>query len=135
VNGIVRGVVASMAMSAVRSLTTRLGLVRMTPPEEIGAHGAAPLLARVPPARRGAALEVAHWTYGALGGALFETLPSGMRRSRLAGAVYGLALWAFHEAVVAQALGATERERPSSERAALAADHVLYGLVLSSRRV
>jgi len=130
VSGLVRGVVAAIAMSGVRSLTTGLGLVRMTPPEEIGTHGAAPLLARVPPERRAAALELAHWSYGGLGGAVFGALPL---RGRTAGVVYGLGLWALFEAVVAPALGAPGRERPASERLALAADHVLYGLVLGSR--
>ena len=129
-NGIVRGAVAAMAMSGVRSLTTSLGLVRLTPPEEIGTSGGAPLLARVPPERRGAALELAHWGYGAVGGALFDALPG---RGRAAGVAYGLALWAFFEAVVAPTLGAPGRERPTSELLALAADHVLYGLVVGAR--
>jgi hypothetical protein len=123
-----------MAMSGVRSVTTRLGLVQMTPPEEVGMHGAAPLLARVPPAHRGAALELAHWTYGALGGALFEALPARARSSMTAGTAYGLALWALFEALVAPVLGSSSRKRPATERVALAADHVLYGLVLSTRR-
>jgi hypothetical protein len=123
-----------MAMSGVRALTTRLGLVRMTPPEEVGTHGAAPLLARVPPAHRGAALELTHWTYGALGGGLFEALPARARGSMAAGTAYGLALWALFEAVIAPALGSSSRERPTTERAALAADHALYGLLLATRR-
>jgi hypothetical protein len=130
VNGVVRGVFASMAMSAVRSLTTELGLVRMTPPEEIGTHGAASLLALVPPERREAALELAHWCYGGAGGAVFDALP--VPRSRLAGITYGLALWGLFEAILAPALGAPRRDRPASERAALAGDHVLYGLLLGS---
>jgi hypothetical protein len=117
-----------MAMSGVRSVTTRLGLVRVTPPEEIGTHGGAALLARLPPHRRAAALELAHWGYGALGGVVFELLPV---RTRAAGIAYGLALWALFEGGIAPALGA-RRERPASERAALAADHVLYGLILSA---
>lgn len=129
-NSVARGAVAAMAMSGVRSLTTSLGLVRLTPPEEIGARGGAPLLARVPPERRGAVLELAHWGYGALGGALFAALPV---RGRAAGVAYGLALWAFFEAALAPTLGAPERERPTSELLALAADHVFYGLVVGSR--
>jgi hypothetical protein len=130
VSGLLRGVAAAMAMSGVRSVTTALGLVRLTPPEEVGSHGAAPLLARVRPERRGAALELAHWSYGALGGAVFDALPTGARRSRLAGAAYGVGLWVFFETVVAPILGAPQRERPTSERATLIADHVLYGLLL-----
>lgn len=126
--GAVRGVGAAMAMSGVRSVTTRLGLVRMTPPEEIGTHGGAALLARLPPHRRAMALELAHWGYGAFGGVVFQLLPA---RTRTVGIAYGLALWALFEAGIAPALGA-ERDRPTSERVALAADHALYGLILSA---
>jgi hypothetical protein len=128
VTGLLRGTVAAMAMSGARSLTTSLGLVRMTPPEEIGRHGAAALLARVPPERRGAALELAHWAYGAAGGALFAATSA---RGRTAGVAYGIALWALFEAVVAPTLGAPHRERPTTERLALLADHVLYGFILA----
>jgi hypothetical protein len=130
VNGLLRGAIAAMAMSGMRSVTTGLGLVRMTPPEEIGMHGAAPLLARVPPPHRGAALELAHWAYGAAGGAVFSALPV---RGRIAGVAYGLGLWAAFEALVAPVVGAPARDRPASERLALAADHVLYGLVVGAR--
>lgn len=126
--GAVRGVAAAMAMSGVRSVTTRLGIVRMTPPEEIGTHGGAALLARLPPHRRAAALELAHWGYGALGGVVFELLPA---RTRAVGIAYGLGLWGLFEAGIAPVLGA-ERNRPTSERLALAADHALYGLILSA---
>ena len=130
-SALLRGAVAAMAMSGMRSVTTSLGLVRMTPPEEIGTHGAAPLLARVPPEHRAAALELAHWAYGAAGGAVFAALPV---RGRAAGLAYGLALWAAFEALIAPVLGAPARDRPASERLALAADHALYGLVVGSRR-
>lgn len=129
-SGLARGVFASLLMSGVRAVTTRAGLVRMTPPVEIGTNGAAPLLARLPPERRDAAIELAHWCYGGLGGAVFAALPL---RGRAAGVAYGLGLWALFEAVVAPTLGAPERERPPSERIALAADHVLYGVILAQR--
>ena len=123
-----------MAMTGVRSLTTQLGIVRLTPPDELGRHGAgAPLLQLVPPERRGAALELAHWAYGALGGAAFALLPDKARSSKVVGTAYGLALWALFEAAVAPVAGA-DRERPLEERAALAADHILFGLVLTSGR-
>ena len=54
------------------------------------------------------------------------------RRSKTAGAD-GLALWALFEAVHRSRRG-SRRERPVAERVALAADHVLYGLVLTSGR-
>jgi hypothetical protein len=131
---LLRGVVAAMAMTGMRSLTKDLGLVRLTPPEELGRHGAgAPLLQRVVPQRRGAALELAHWAYGGLGAAAFSFALPRARRSKTAGAAYGLALWALFEALIAPVAGA-DRERPATERAALAADHVLYGLMLTSGR-
>jgi hypothetical protein len=131
---VLRGVVAAMAMTGVRSLTTQLGIVRLTPPEELGRHGAgAPLLQRVPAERRGAALELAHWAYGGLGGAAFALAPRRASGSKMFGAAYGLALWALFEAVIAPVAGA-DRERPIQERAALAADHILFGLVLTSGR-
>ena len=131
---VLHGVVAAMAMTGMRSLTKGLGIVRLTPPEELGRHGAgAPLLRRAAPERRGAALELAHWTYGALGAAAYSFAPPRAHRSKTAGAAYGLALWALFEAVIAPVAGA-DRERPVAERLALAADHVLYGLVLTSGR-
>ena len=131
---LLRGVVAAMAMTGLRSLTKGVGIVRLTPPEELGRHGAgAPLLRRVAPERRGAALELAHWAYGGLGAAAFALAPPRAHRSRAAGVAYGLALWALFEALIAPVAGA-DRERPVSERVALAADHVLYGLVLTSGR-
>lgn len=131
---LLRGVVAAMAMTGMRSLTKELGIVRLTPPEELGHHGAgAPLLQRVAPERRGAALELAHWAYGGLGAAAFSFAPSRAHRSKTAGVAYGLALWALFEAVIAPVAGA-DRARPVAERVALAADHVLYGLVLTSGR-
>lgn len=131
---VLRGVVAAMAMTGVRSLTTQLGIVRLTPPDELGRHGAAaPLLQLVPPERRGAALELAHWAYGGLGGAAFALLPPRAHGSKTVGTAYGLTLWALYELVIAPVAGA-ERRRPVAERAALAADHVLYGLVLTAGR-
>lgn len=68
-----------------------------------------------------------------MGGAAFALLPRGARTSKTVGTVYGLAFWALFEVVVATVAGA-DRERPLEERAALALDHVVYGLVLSADR-
>jgi hypothetical protein len=131
---LLRGVVAAMAMTGLRSLTKGLGIVRLTPPEELGRHGAgAHLLRHATPERRGAALELAHWAYGGLGAAAYSFAPPRAHRSKTAGAAYGLALWALFEAVIAPVAGA-DRERPVSERIALAADHALYGFMLTSGR-
>ncbi|MGI8440067.1 MAG: hypothetical protein ACR2NV_07750, partial [Thermoleophilaceae bacterium] len=74
--GVVRGTVAAMAMSAMRQVTTGLGLVDQTPPDAILKQRAMGPLVRVPwlayfVARREVALvELAHWFYGAVGGAV-----------------------------------------------------------------
>ena len=89
----------------------------------------------IPRRRRRAAIELAHWGYGGGGGAVFAALPAGLRRLPLAGPVYGLAVWAGFEAVLAPALGLSQAKEPRpAERAALAADHLLYGLILAEFR-
>ncbi len=130
---IARGVIAAMAMSGMRRMTTGLGLVEEEPPQQIAREGVPGLLARVPPHLRGEAIELAHWAYGGVGGAAFGVLPAALRRQSWAGPAYGLATWLFFEAVVAPLLSLrrTHESRPA-ERAALAADHVLYGLIVAS---
>jgi uncharacterized membrane protein YagU involved in acid resistance len=130
-----RGAIAAMAMSGMRTLTANLGLVEQPPPRAIIKQKAAILLRRVPRKRRRSAIELAHWSYGAVGGVQFALLPETVRRQPWAGPVYGLILWLGFEAVLAPALGLKQaaRARPA-ERVALAADHLLYGLVLSEIR-
>lgn len=81
-----RGAVAAMAMTGMRVCTIGLGIVEEPPPQAIFRQRAKGLLRLVPRKRRRATVELAHWSYGAAGGA------------------------------------------------ALAADHLLYGLVLSEFR-
>ncbi len=129
--GAVAGVAGAMAMSVVRSLTTRVGLVERTPPEAIGSEAVPGLLRSVPPRARPAALELAHWAYGGLGGIAFTTIPGRVRRLPGAGPVYGLASWLLYDGVVAPALGLSHARRPRpAERAALLADHLLYGTIV-----
>src|SRR4030095_9501360 len=85
-----RGVVAAMAMSGMRNVTTSAGLVAQTPPEPLVEQRAPQLLAQVPDDRRQAAVEALHWTYGALGGAMFGMLPATIRRRPWGGTAYGL---------------------------------------------
>jgi hypothetical protein len=89
----------------------------------------------VPRGRRRAAIELAHCSYGAGGGAAFALLPEGIRRRPWAGPAYGLVVWVGFELCLAPVLGLKQakKQRPI-ERAALAADHLLYGLVLSEIR-
>ena len=66
--------------------------------------------------------------------ATFALLPAALRRHRWSGPVYGIGTWSFFESVLAPMLGLRKpSERPTSERAAIAADHVLYGLVVAGR--
>ena len=129
-----RGVVAAMAMSGMRRVTTGLGLLPATPPEEIAWEGVPRLFMRIPPRFRGEALELAHWSYGAAAGAAFGLLPDPVRRNVWSGPLYGLATWALFEGLVAPAFGLrSSAERTAGERIALIADHTLYGLVVGAR--
>jgi hypothetical protein len=132
----VRGAVAAMAMTGMRAFTVDLGLVEQTPPQRIVRERARGVMRRVPRRRRRAALELMHWAYGAVGGVGFGLLPKTVRqRRRWVGPLYGLLLWLGFEMGLAPLLGLRQaRRRRGAERAALAADHLLYGLVLSEIR-
>ncbi len=125
-----RGVLGAMAMTGVRRVTTDLGLVQKPPPEEIATEGVPGLLARVAPEHRETAIELFHWGVGAMGGMGFRLLPSALRRRRWAGPAYGLAILGAFETVIGPRLGIGATDRTAAERLALAADHVVYGLVL-----
>ena len=130
--GAARGVIAAMAMTGMRRVTTNLGLVDQPPPEAIAKQKARGLLRRVPKRLRPIAIELAHWGYGGMGGIAFRALPQPARASRLSGPVYGLVVWLGFELGIAPALGLRQADesRPV-ERLALAADHVLYGAVVA----
>ena len=124
-----------MAMTGMRMLTVHVGLVRQTPPDAIAKQRAQGLMARIPRKRRRAAVELAHWSYGGMGGAIFGALPDSLRRRAWAGPSYGVATWLGFELALAPMLGLKQARRLRLvERAALAADHLLYGLVLSEGR-
>ena len=130
-----RGAIAAAAMTGMRAFTVDVGLVDQTPPQAIAKQRAKGLLRRVPRGRRRAAIEVAHWTYGAVGGAAYAVLPQQIRRRPWSGPAYGLLVWAGFELCLAPVLGLKQAKKPRPvERAALAADHLLYGLVLSEVR-
>jgi uncharacterized membrane protein YagU involved in acid resistance len=129
-----RGTIAAMAMTGMRVVTVGLGLLPKDPPEEIFEDALPQLLEIVPPEYQEEAIELAHWGYGAVGGAAFALLPGALRRHRWSGPAYGIATWAFFEAVLAPMLGLRKPpQRSISERAAIIADHVLYGLVVAGR--
>ena len=128
-----RGVVAAMAMSGMRNVTTSADLVAQTPPEALVEQRAPHLLAQIPDDRRQAAVEALHWTYGALGGAMFGMLPATIRRRPWVGPAYGLLFWVIFEAGIAPALGlAQAKQTRITERIAFLADHVLYGVVVAA---
>lgn len=130
-----RGSMAAMAMSGMRKLTGELGLLEQAPPDAIfGQHPPWPL-SRVPDSMRPALTELAHWGYGAVGGAMFIQLPSRVRRHPWAGLIYGVATWGAFEAVVAPALGLDQARRLRLvDRAAILADHVVYGAIVAGSR-
>ena len=108
-----------MAMTGMRRMTTALGLVWRPPPE------------RVLPGQPPEAVELAHWLFGAAAGAIFAALVRPRLRARWAGPAYGVAIWAAFETVAAPLLQAARpEERSLVSRLAIAADHVLYGVVL-----
>jgi hypothetical protein len=124
-----------MAMTGMRAFTVDLGIVQQTPPEAIFKQRARGLIRKVPRRRRRAALELAHWGYGAAGGAAFAALPQSLRQRAWAGPIYGFLAWLGFEAGLAPALGLTQATKLRlTERVALAVDHLLYGFVLSETR-
>jgi hypothetical protein len=62
-------------------------------------------------------------------------MPDELRRRPFAGPVYGVVIWLAFEMGIAPLLGLRQAEklRPV-DRAGLAADHLLYGLVLNEGR-
>lgn len=135
VHAAMRGAVAAMAMTGMRAFTVHAGLVDEPPPRAILRQKARGLMRLIPRRRRRGAIEVFHWTYGAGGGAAFGMLPHGLRRRAWAGPLYGLLVWLGFELGLAPVMGLKQvkQVRPV-ERAALAADHLLYGFVLSEMR-
>jgi hypothetical protein len=125
-----------MAMTGMRVITTELGLVEQTPPQAVSnqrARGMRTLLRRAPRKQRRGLIEAAHWAFGAGGGAAFGALPRQVRRLPWAGPLYGVVVWLVFELGIAPALrlDQAKRTRPV-DRLALAADHLLYGLVLTA---
>ena len=129
-----RGIVAAMAMTGMRKVTTGLGLLHQTPPEEVAEHGLPHLFDRIDPEYRAEAIELAHWAFGAFAGAAYGFLPRAIRRHVWAGPAYGLASWTLFERVLTPVLGLRPaHHRTLSERAVTAADHVLYGAIIGTR--
>ena len=129
-----RGLVGAMAMTGLRQVTTGLGLLERTPPQQIISDQVPSLVRPLSEDHEDALLEVAHCGYGALGGAVFGLLPRRFRRSRLAGPAYGTAVWLVYEFAIAPALGIeVAKRRTVATRAMLVLDHVLYGVVVAGQ--
>lgn len=131
--GAVRGAVGSMVMTGLRQFAVGIGAIERTPPEAILHEGVPSALAAVPEHRRTAAIELAHWSYGSAAGVAFGLLPRGVRRWRISGPLYGVAVWGLFEFAVAPALGLghAQHSRPR-ERTALLIDHVVFGLIVGA---
>jgi hypothetical protein len=133
VEGAAAGSIAAMAMTGMRSFTETVGIVEETPPKAILRQKTKGLIYLVPRKKRRAAMELAHWGYGAVGGAVYGATPEALRKRPWVGPAYGLALWVGFEAALAPVLGLSQAKklRPM-DRAGLAVDHLLYGWVLAS---
>ena len=130
-----RGTVAAMAMTGMRTFTVNAGLVEETPPRAIARQKSKGVYRLLPRRKRRTALELGHWGYGAIGGAAFGMLPVSIRGRAWAGPVYGLIVWLGFELGLAPLLGLSQSKKPRPvDRLALAVDHLLYGLVLSEGR-
>ncbi len=130
-----RGVIAAMAMTGMRSFTVALGLVKESPPRAIVRQTSKGMFRAVPKRLRRPAIELMHWGYGAVGGAMFAMLPENLRLRRWSGPVYGLILWLGFELVQAPLMGLDQAKKARPvERVALAVDHLMYGLVLTETR-
>lgn len=136
-SGVAWGAVAAMAMTGMRRMTSKIGLLERTPPERMAREGFPAVLARVPAEHHAEVIELSHWAYGAAVGATFAFLPETARRSRWAGPLYGVATWVAFDVVLRPLFGLAKPRSESRERVALLADHLLYGVVVAAgtRRV
>ena len=131
--GALRGVAGAMSMTGARTLAAELGLLSHgTPPEKMADEALAPVMAAVPEALRPAVVDLLHLGYGALGGAVYATvLPVTWRRHWAGGPVFGSALWLAYNLGLVPALRLNrDQPRRPHEIAVLAADHLLYGLMI-----
>lgn len=129
-----RGAVAAMAMTGLRTVTVAPVARQTSPPAAIVEEDAPERVRKLPEPQREALTELFHWVYGAGGGALFGLLPDRVRGHPLSGPAYGLAVWLGYELVVGPVLGVEHSpHRRATWRAAVALDHLLYGVVVAGR--
>ena len=134
-HGAMRGTIGAMAMTGLRSFTVAAGLVEEPPPRAILRQKSKGLFRVVPKRFRRAGEELFHWGFGAAGGAAFATFPETLRMKPWAAPVWGLGIWLGFELAAAPVLGLAQAKKPRPlDRVTLAADHLLYGLVLAELR-
>lgn len=131
-HAVLRGTIGAMAMTGLRSFTVSVGLVEEPPPRAILRQKSKGLFKILPKRFRRAGQEVFHWGFGAAGGAVFGMFPRSVRMKPWSGPAWGLGIWLVFELVAAPALGLSQAKKVRPiDRVTLAADHLLYGLVLS----
>ena len=134
-HGVLRGVIAAMAMTGLRAFTISVGWVDEPPPKAILRQKSKGRFRMAPKKKRRAIQELMHWAYGATGGAVFAALPDPIKKRAWFGPIYGVLLWASFEFVQAPLMDLKQAKRVRLlERPALILDHLLYGLVLSETR-
>jgi hypothetical protein len=131
--GATRGVVGALSMTGARTLASELRLLETgTPPERVAEDGLPRLVRSIPQEWRPAVIDMLHLGYGAAGGAAYSLLSPRWRRHWISGPAFGLVLWLGYITGIAPVLGLRiERRRDTREWIVLAADHMLYGLIIS----
>ncbi|MEP9382856.1 hypothetical protein [Nocardioides sp. KR10-350] len=128
-----RGLAGAMMMSALREVTLSLGLLRESPPDTMVREGTPASVEEVGDGTRSAVTELAHWAYGAGGGAAYALLPDALKVRGVSGPAYGLGVWLGFELLLAPLLGVRHPQGKVVGRAMLALDHVVYGVVVAGR--
>ena len=130
----VRGLVAAMAMTGLRVVTTRSGWLERTPPDTIVDQAAPAAVSQLPKRQRELVTQLVHWLYGASGGAAYTLLAERIRRRAWSGPGYGVGLWLLFELAISPALRLEyARERPLAWRTMIILDHLLYGVIVGGR--
>jgi len=129
-----RGLLAAMAMTGARTVSAGIAGKEKSPPEAIVARHEPRILKRQPEHRRSAITELIHWAYGSGGGVMFGLLPAVVRRHPFSGPAYGLLFWLGYQVAIAPLLDVERtQERRVLWPTLVAADHVLYGVVVAGR--
>lgn len=133
--GAAAGVVGTLTMSSLMALARTTGILGEPPPMKLTRRLARYVgLPEPEGAELVAASALAHLGFGALTGILFGALPLRQRRAPLAGAAFGLGVWALSYAGWIPRLALMRppsRDRPGRPTA-MAAAHVVYGMTMSA---